>query len=86
VGHIDESHQEASPCVKAVCVAAHETDSQSERKLFAVLAPLNKSKEVKTDWGSPGETLFLKDQVEIFYCVPLMNDSDHIRLPDNNIR
>jgi hypothetical protein len=82
VGHTCESHQ---PDVKAVCVAPYETDSRSERKLSAVVAPLNKSKEVKTVWGLPGEILLLKNMVEIFYCVPL-DDGDHLQLQDNNIQ
>jgi hypothetical protein len=86
VRRTNEMAQEGvSPDLKAVCVAPHELRS-GQRILYAVVAPFNKRTEVKTEWGSSGEILFLKKMVEIFFCVPLKEGGDHLQLPDNNIR
>jgi hypothetical protein len=68
-------------------VAAHEIGSGSGRILSAVVAPLNKQKEVKTNWGSPGKIFneLLKHKDKMYYCVPL-DDGGHLQLEDNNIQ
>lgn len=86
-GDSDENHrEEATPGVLAVCVAAHDIGSGSGRILSVVVAPLNKRKEVETNWGSQGKIFNdrFKDGEEIFYCVPFKDS--HLDLQDINIR
>ena len=80
VGACRNHCQKELPRLVAVCLASQE---MAESRLYAVLAPMHKRKELEANWGCTGEQCneHLKDYDEVFFCV--QND---LKLHDNNIR
>ena len=82
VGAFGNHGQKESPGLVAVCLASHEM-AESRQKLYAVLAPKHKRKDLETEWGCSGEQCndYLKDDDEVFFCI-----QNNFKLQDNNIR
>ena len=80
------------PFHRAIVFAVHETGS-SPKKLYAVLAPRQSFKDVRTRWSVIPKFIRkfddpLRSKEQVYICVPSSeeNDDDHLPLKDYTLR